>query len=845
MATARPTRPSAAPATTPRRPQPARGGGGGSSASSAAARRRANTRLAYDLAGVGLVALGLILLATLAFPPTRVGENLFGRAVIDGLRLLVGEGCWAFPCVLVLSGTMLAVGKSRSWDNIGGAVTLFLLFVSWWHLAHVGHMAMANHFVRDNLVNYGGLIGAGLSWCLRAAVGTVGGHILLGALTVTAFLYLTDIPLPAVLGPLDRLLGAGARAGGQAVATGAKSAAQSASQRVADRRAAAAARAAEAPEQGRAARSGQARPRLFERGTPEPEADDEAPTAQAAAAVLDFGADEDDEPFPAAPVPADKPARPSLFPLRRTEPKDAPAVGTPDPTAAAVNAQQLAAAPAPFVQTTPKGVDPAAPSLESIKKYALPPTSLLKPPPPPAKANAGESEQRRQVLLQTLEDFGIGADIADVAYGPTFTRYEVALERGIKVSKIVSLADNLAMALAAIDVRVEAPIPGKSAIGIEVPNETGTMVTLREVIERPEFINAPSKLTFALGKDVTGAGRYADLAKMPHLLIAGSTGSGKSVGINTLISSLLYRNSPRELKFLMIDPKKVELSLYDGIPHLAAPVVTNVKQAPSIFKHAIREMENRYDKFAKIGTRNIEGFNSRVPEEEKIPYWVLIVDELADLMMTSGPEIESGICRLAQLARATGIHLVIATQRPSVNVITGTIKANISSRIAFAVNSAVDSRTILDQAGADRLVGRGDMLFMPIDAAKPQRIQGCFVSEHETEALVNYLKQQAQPNYEVLPSSLSLSDGADDSGESEPDDELFEQAVKLVVSGGGASTSMLQRRFKIGYTRAARLVDLMEQRGIVGPLDGAKPRDVLKSRDEVDQMFLRGLGGED
>jgi S-DNA-T family DNA segregation ATPase FtsK/SpoIIIE len=332
---------------------------------------------------------------------------------------------------------------------------------------------------------------------------------------------------------------------------------------------------------------------------------------------------------------------------------------------------------------------------------------------------------------------------------------------------------------------------------------------------------------------------------MPHLLIGGSTGSGKSVGINTLICSLLYRCTPRELKFLMIDPKKVELSLYDGIPHLAAPVITNVKQAPSIFKQALKEMEQRYDRFAKAGTRNLEGYNSRVSEEEQLPYWVIVVDELADLMMTSGPEIEQSICRLAQLARATGIHLVIATQRPSVNVITGTIKANISSRIAFAVNSAVDSRTILDMTGADRLIGRGDMLFMPMDAAKPQRIQGCFVSEQETEALVAYLKQQAQPNYEVLPSTLSLATGDDESGDESPDDDLFESAVKLVVGGGGASTSMLQRRFKIGYTRAARLVDLMEQRGIVGPLDGAKPRDIRMSRDEVDAMFSRMNGGEE
>lgn len=828
MATARQSRPSAA----PRRPAPPRSStkaGSGTderrnSSAAAAARRRANTRLGYDIAGVALVAVGLFLLATLFWPPARGNENLFGRAVIAGMRLVVGEGVWVFPLVLLLCGGMLAVGKNRSWDNISGAVTLFLIFITWWHL---GHVPMAGQFAQDNLLGYGGYVGAALSWCLQTALGVIGGHIFLGALTVGAFLYLTDIPLPSLLGPVERLLASGARAGGSAVANGTRTAAQ----RVAERR--------ENRRIEREENSGEtvSKPRLFQRTTPVP-ADDLAaePDTLSAPVITDDAA---------AP-------RPSLFPLRKSAenlPEKLLDTLPPLETFAAAAAEPIVPSASAPTALPPRGVDASAPTLEEKGvKWSLPPTALLKAPVPlPAKQQgSGEGEQRREVLLQTLEDFGIGADIADVAYGPTFTRYEVALERGIKVSKIVSLADNLAMALAAMDVRVEAPIPGKSAIGIEVPNEKTQMVTLREVIERPEFQNAPSKLTFALGKDVTGTCRYADLAKMPHLLIGGSTGSGKSVGINTLICSMLYRCSPRELKFLMIDPKKVELSLYEGIPHLAAPVITNVKQAPSLFKQALKEMENRYDKFAKAGTRNLEGYNSRVSEEEKLPYWVIIVDELADLMMTSGPEIEQSICRLAQLARATGIHLVIATQRPSVNVITGTIKANISSRIAFAVNSAVDSRTILDSTGADRLIGRGDMLFMPMDAAKPHRIQGCFVSEHETEALVNYLKQQAQPHYEVLPSALSSSaTGEDDSGEMETDDELFESAVRLVVSGGSASTSMLQRRFKIGYTRAARLVDLMEQRGIVGQLDGAKPRDIMMSRDDVDSMFSRRDNGEE
>ncbi len=449
------------------------------------------------------------------------------------------------------------------------------------------------------------------------------------------------------------------------------------------------------------------------------------------------------------------------------------------------------------------------------------------------------------MLEQTLEEFNIQATVMEVATGPTVTRYEIQLAPGIKVSKIVSLADNLAMALAAIDVRVEAPIPGKSAIGVEVPNSTPVTVTLRECLETPEFINAPSKLTFALGKDVGGAYKYADLTKMPHLLVAGSTNSGKSVCLNTLIASMLYRATPAELKFLMIDPKRVELSLWDGIPHLMHPVVKEVKQAPGIFRAAIKEMERRYDLFAKMQTRNIEGYNQRVGAEERLPFIVLVVDELADLMMQAGAEIETSICRLAQLARATGIHLVIATQRPSVDVITGLIKNNVPSRIAFAVSSQVDSRTILDMSGAERLIGRGDMLYMPIDASKPMRLQCCYLSENETNSLVEYLKEQDSPNYTIdLPDVADSSSSASGNGsEDDDDDDLFESAVKLVVTTGHASTSMLQRRFKIGYTRAARIVDIMQERGIVGPPDGAKPREILVTRDQVDQMFRTGPYG--
>ncbi len=470
--------------------------------------------------------------------------------------------------------------------------------------------------------------------------------------------------------------------------------------------------------------------------------------------------------------------------------------------------------------------------------YTLPPLSLLKEPSPPPKRSQAEVKEKIAILERTLEEFGIGANVVEVAHGPTVTRYEIQLDPGIKVSKVVNLADNLAMALAAIAVRVEAPIPGKSAIGVEVPNDHPQLVSLREVMEREEFWNAPSLLTIALGKDVAGVPKYTDLARLPHLLIGGATNSGKSMCLLSMISCILFRATPREVRLLLIDPKRVELSLFDGIPHLICPVVRDVKQAAGALRAVLKEMDNRYDLFANLGVRNIHGYNERVGEAERLPYIVVVIDELADLMMQAAAEIETSICRLAQLARATGIHLVVATQRPSVDVITGTIKANIASRIAFAVSSQVDSRTILDMAGAERLLGRGDMLYLPIDAAKPMRIQGCYLSEAEIEALVEFWRAQEAPVYLLNPDEFDPF-GTRTFDDDEEEDELYPAAVRLVVSHGQASTSLLQRRFKIGYGRAARLLDLMERRGIVGPLDGAKPRQVLVSREEAEQMIRR------
>lgn len=476
-------------------------------------------------------------------------------------------------------------------------------------------------------------------------------------------------------------------------------------------------------------------------------------------------------------------------------------------------------------------------------EYHLPPITLLAEPAPPPPRVESELRENIETIERTLAEFKVEAAVVEICHGPTVARYEIRLAPGIKVNKIVGLADNLAMQLAAIDVRVEAPIPGKAAIGVEVPNRNRGIVVLREVVESKAFRDNSSKLAFALGKDVAGRAVVADLARMPHMLVGGATNAGKSVALNSLISSLLFRATSDELKMVLIDPKRVELSMFDGIPHLACPVVRDVKQAAGILRSVVREMEHRYKLLAQRVVRNIDGYNESSTDGEKMPYIVVVVDELCDLMMQAAAEVEGSITRLAQLARATGIHLVIATQRPSVDVITGVIKANIPSRIAFACSSHHDSRTILDQIGAERLIGRGDMLFLPIDASKPARVQGCFISEKEIESLCTFLKEQRKPTYTITPAVIGEGAVGEELGDALAD-EFYEPSVRFVVSTGYCSTSMLQRKFKVGYTRAARIVDCMEQQGIVGGLDGAgtKGRQVLVTREDLESMLGGRLG---
>lgn len=459
--------------------------------------------------------------------------------------------------------------------------------------------------------------------------------------------------------------------------------------------------------------------------------------------------------------------------------------------------------------------------------------------------NGEEVAQNAMMLEHVLSDFGITAKVVNATQGPTVTRYEIEPAPGVKVSRIVNLTDDIALNLAAQHIRMEAPIPGKSAIGIEVPNKTTEAVHLRDVLDCSDFKDARGGIPVGLGKDIAGKPVITDLAKMPHLLVAGTTGSGKSVCVNTLISSILFSRKPEEVKLLLIDPKMVELSIYNGIPHLMAPVVTDMKKAAAVLRWAVREMEARYKAFATSGKRDIKSYNEAHPKAA-MPLIVLIIDELADLMMTAPDDIEESISRLAQMARAAGIHMVLATQRPSVNVITGSIKANVPSRISFAVGSQIDSRTILDMAGAEKLLGKGDMLFAPIGANKPIRVQGAFISDDEVEKLVEFVKAQREPEYDNTVTQDVEKEAEKESSDANDvyRDELLERAVNLVMESGQASVSMLQRRFRIGYTRAARLVDTMEDLKIVGPSMGSKAREILMSPEQAKARYFSDSNDE-
>ncbi|MFN3652416.1 MAG: DNA translocase FtsK [Armatimonadota bacterium] len=805
------------------------------SAPTAVGRGEPERSITADLLAIGMGLVGALLAISLWKPGSA---GVVGTFLVHFVRLWMGHCVWVAP--LLFLGTALGMAldyrRATNLQMVLGVTGLLALLFGWMHLISSEHASMwattgarfaaiLGRAHEAELVQRadGGLFGA-LVMFLMTPLGRWGSYITLLAVGFASVLLITELTLRTIFERVHErsvIAAEGARRSAGAMREKARDVAASL-------------------------------PAL--------------PMPRRQSLFLDLRDDEDDEEGeedeePEAAAPARRVREPERSrPLRRTTERDEesrPARKEKEPELLALPFAEAAIASAPVEEPVPDTAPAPRPKVsragrasrgeetvvaraasESTPDFVMPPLDLLDPPHPRPKRAGEEAEANISTLENTLAQFRIDAQVVEIADGPSVTRYEIRLGEGIRVKKILDLADNIAMSLAAMSVRVEAPIPGKAAIGIEVPKKIPSVVTLKECLESDECNDLKSRVGFVLGKDVGGNVRCADLAKMPHLLVAGATNSGKSVCLNVLIASMLFRAKPEELKMIMIDPKRVELTLYDGIPHLIHPVVKDVKQAAGILRWVLKEMDRRYDLFAHVMTRNIENYNEKMAKEpeKRLPFLVVVIDELADLMMQQGPEVEQAICRLAQLARATGIHLVIATQRPSVDVITGLIKANVPSRISFSVSSQIDSRTILDTKGAENLIGRGDMLFKPIDASKPIRIQGAFLREEEVEALVTYLKKQGRPEY--VAEALSVDHGAYGvSSPEESEDELFEPAARFVVTTGHASTSMIQRKFKIGYTRAARLVDMMEARCIVGALDGAKPREILMSRTSLDEMF--------
>ena len=757
-----------------------------------------------QIRAVLLLAAAALSFAALKFTGQTGEVGIFFNNV---LRLLAGDVAILLPfllftCVLLTNLPLKIANKRQRLLGVGLCFCLALVWAQMQGMAgQVETLQEELGFPRASLrFGYqqqgGGIVGALFSVALYFLFRDVGSYIVLAALTIIAFLLVTNYSLTRLFASLALCLAAIGRAVRRVFVAlfdwGAffSGTSRDDSDEEEDE---------EENEVGNVPKSGR------------------APLAVASGPVgeVKLTAAEPDLPFFAQAV--------SLPPTVQDIPPRAPRLGN-NTTNSVVNCQEK------HIMTNADGA----------AVYLLPPLSLLSRLPR-TKDNQQQRSvaERAKILERTLDSFGVKAKVVDVQTGPSVTRFEVQPEVGVKVSKIVALADDLALNLASADVRIEAPIPGKAAVGIEVPNKAVAPVYLREVLEGELFQQATSVLSIALGKDITGNSVLADLMKMPHLLIAGSTGSGKSVCINALIASILFKATPKEVNFVMIDPKIVELSMFNGIPHLLAPVVTEPKKASQALKNMLKEMGRRYELFAHESVRDIRSYNDKKrlqnEEGENLPYIVVIIDELADLMMVAAADVEDSIARLAQMSRAAGIHLVIATQRPSVDVITGVIKANITSRVAFAVSSQADSRTILDIGGADKLLGRGDMLFHPLGVSKPFRVQGAFINERELHALLEYIKEQGAPQFQE-----QLLTEEEDEGGWRDEDELFPEAMMLVAEAGTASISLLQRRLRIGYTRAARLIDDMERRGFVGRFGGSKAREVLITADQVQRLLLEG-----
>ncbi len=756
-------------------------------------KKRANIDMRVQVKGILLLALAVFCYVGLVQTDQTGGVGLFVNTV---LRTLAGEAAVAVPFFIGVAGLRLILPgeKFNLRSRMAGFLIFAVLAMTWIHLQFM--LGRMPYLPPDNLVmgsfmpglqgEGGGVIGAAFAVALYFSIGVTGTRILLFALALIAALLVVNVSisrtLDVLLGYLEHLfmlLKKFFRGLYKMAARGAAGSREKIKEAAEKRKNAAEIREAESPPE----------------KTPE-----ELP--------------------PAPPVQV----------------WNEPAAGVENAVSTEAVSYQEERQPG-FVGAEGEGHNSDMPAVlskkgKSFSDYIFPPLNLLSRPRSNGDQQVKNSRERARKLEDTLRNFGVQARVTHVQAGPTVTRFEVQPETGVKVSKIIALSDDLALNLAAPLVRIEAPIPGKAALGIEVPNSDISLVHLREVIEENKFKNNLSPLTIGLGKDITGVPVIADLAKMPHLLIAGATGSGKSVCLNTLITGILYKAHPEQLRFMMIDPKVVELSAYNGIPHLLMPVLTDPRKASLALRNMVREMSRRYDLFARLGVRDIGTYNEMAEKDqelEKLPYIVVVIDELADLMHVSPGEVEDAIARLAQMSRAAGIHLIVATQRPSVDVLTGIIKANITSRIAFTVSSQFDSRTILDMAGAEKLLGRGDMLFYPVGAVKPFRVQGAFISENEVKLVTDFIKEQGVVDDENGAAFLE----APEEVEEEESDPLFAEAVDLVVRTGQASISLLQRRFRIGYTRAARLIDDLERRGVVGQFEGSKPRQILVTPEQA------------
>ncbi|MBO8137025.1 MAG: DNA translocase FtsK [Desulfotomaculum sp.] len=738
---------------------------------------------------MGIILLALALLGLFSFYNSSLGAvgNFIGRV----LKGICGEGRIIFPIMLAVLGLKLIIqrGRSRITAKVYGGIIMFIIVLTILHI----QIPVEQSFSRGFEGAGGGLIGAAFSYLLQLAFGKTGTYIILSAASLVALMLLTNKSLAAITRELVTYFK-------ESICRVKENLVNFLFTEVEDDK-----------------NNDNKEVMDFDQGTMTREdffPHDKQNTRSAA--DQKFVQDEPTGPLPVV----------NISPGESNDGKEIESKNELQDTA--WNEDKVTA---DFSQL----------SIDDIPSYQLPPLTLLSRPNR-SRNNRNSKDVTEQIrkLEETLKSFGINAKVTQVSRGPSITRFEVQPPIGVKVSRIVNLADDIALSMASQDVRIEAPIPGKAAIGIEVPNKEISTVHFRELLESREFVQSPSRLSIALGKDIAGNPIVADLSKMPHLLIAGATGSGKSVCLNTLIASILFKATPDEVKMIMIDPKMVELATYNGIPHLASPVVTDPKKAAKSLRWAVKEMEKRYNLFAEAGVRDITRYNNLIknqtaPDDERkiLPLIVVIIDELADLMMVAPSDVEDAICRLAQMARAAGIHLVIATQRPSVDVITGLIKANIPSRISFAVSSQVDSRTILDMAGAEKLLGKGDMLFYPVGASKPVRVQGAYLSDKEVDELVKFLKKQAKPEYDE-----TITKEEPKNNEDQPlEDELLPKAVKILIEHGQASISMLQRRLHIGYARAARLIDIMEQKGIVGGYEGSKPREVLITMEQYNEMF--------